>query len=449
MTPRRHTLPAELFARIAAGGGGAEAARLLTAAEYSKRLVLLRAVMERAPAERAGVSGGAGAVRQAYDLLVALQRTTPAAVRHVIGHPAVGVWALHTLRGPRDASTGPGRLAALAAGAAVLARVPISLTVTVERLAPGRCGVMLPSLGFAALPGTRAGDPAVVRVGPSGAAVEAAGHLVPIPPDPFAEDGAWLGLRRLSAGTGPHAVRFLVDDVDPFRFPLVRRCAPRLPAGELSRWQAVVECGRRLLAGVHPEVAAEVSAGVGVLVPLLGAPGEVTSATSPEGFGCVALSRPSDARALTQTLAHEVQHGKLTALGTLFPLVAEPDGERFYAPWREDPRPVGGLLQGAYAHLGLALFWERQRHAETQRTARLHAQTEFARWRDATASVVRVLLTGRRLTPLGERFATGMLATLDALRAAPVSPRAARRAAHLLADHRTRWQARNGRREPA
>ena len=27
-----------------------------------------------------------------------------------------------------------------------------------------------------------------------------------------------------------------------------------------------------------------------------------------------------------------------------------------YVPWRDDPRPASGLLQGVYAHLGIARF---------------------------------------------------------------------------------------------
>lgn len=43
-------------------------------------------------------------------------------------------------------------------------------------------------------------------------------------------------------------------------------------------------------------------------------------------------------------------------------LTVPDDGQRFYAPWRDDARPVSGLLQGAYAYLGLSRFW-RQRQS--------------------------------------------------------------------------------------
>jgi len=52
------------------------------------------------------------------------------------------------------------------------------------------------------------------------------------------------------------------------------------------------------------------------------------------------------------TVAHESQHLKFAALLDGVDLTMPGDGQRCYAPWREDPRPVVGLLQSAYAFLG-------------------------------------------------------------------------------------------------
>ena len=54
------------------------------------------------------------------------------------------------------------------------------------------------------------------------------------------------------------------------------------------------------------------------------------------------------------TLTHELQHTKLNAVMYLFELLEPVAGERFYAPWRDDPRPLGGFLQGIYAFFGIA-----------------------------------------------------------------------------------------------
>lgn len=54
-------------------------------------------------------------------------------------------------------------------------------------------------------------------------------------------------------------------------------------------------------------------------------------------------------------MAHELQQLKRSALLDVAALT-EPDDRRCYAPWRDDPRPVSGLLQGAYAFLGVSSF---------------------------------------------------------------------------------------------
>ena len=52
------------------------------------------------------------------------------------------------------------------------------------------------------------------------------------------------------------------------------------------------------------------------------------------------------------TLVHEFQHSKLSAMLDLVPLTDPDDHGRYFAPWRVDPRPLAGLLQGVYAFVG-------------------------------------------------------------------------------------------------
>ncbi|MFC6086390.1 HEXXH motif domain-containing protein [Sphaerisporangium aureirubrum] len=450
-------MPAGLFDRIAAGEGGGRALRALATAEYSKRLMLLRTVVTESTTQ---AHPRAPAARRAYSTLSDLQKRSPIAIREVLSHPSVGTLANSILRnlkptppppvapphgdpypgrdpyaGPRpDPRVDPGWLAAVAGAAAVRARVPMSVPVRVY----GQ-GVMLPSLGLAQFPGAADGQEAIVLAGGAGAAVATGDQVVRIPEDPHAEVGPWLGLRRLVVGTGRDALSLLVDDVDPMRFPLRDRCRPRLSREELAAWRAVLGPAWRLLVQAHPGVSAEVAAGIKVLVPLHAPPTGTSSATSPAAFGSVALSLPPDPVALAQSFAHEVQHTKLSALGTLFPMIDEEGEERFYAPWRDDPRPLGALFQGTYAHLGIAAFWSRQSRATPDPAALLHAQTELARWRQAAWDVAGLLLTSGRLTEAGRRFTTGTRRALAALRAQPVAPTAMTQATHLATTHRTRF----------
>jgi uncharacterized protein len=75
------------------------------------------------------------------------------------------------------------------------------------------------------------------------------------------------------------------------------------------------------------------------------------------------VALPEDGETLALLLIHEFQHVKPGAMLDLFEL-CDPvaAGRLFYAPWRDDPRPVEALLQGTYAHVGVTDYWRARRH---------------------------------------------------------------------------------------
>ncbi|MCF2435298.1 HEXXH motif-containing putative peptide modification protein [Streptomyces thinghirensis] len=169
-------------------------------------------------------------------------------------------------------------------------------------------------------------------------------------------------------------------------------------------------------------------------------PAVAVSASSGDSFGAMLISRPGSALALAETLVHEFQHSKLAALLHLFPLLDDDREERFYAPWRADPRHLTGLLHGAYAFTGVTGFW-RDRLAEPE-----HAEAaayHFALRRLQSRLVVRTLLTSARLTAPGRRLVDGLARTLDGWLRVPVDPAALSRARTAASLHRTQWRLRN------
>jgi HEXXH motif-containing protein len=414
MNIAHHPMPRETFQALARGDGGSAAIRELAAAQYSKHLILLRGVREAARAGSRDEAPG-------YRVLAEAQQRDPQAVEAVITHPSVGAWALRTLRGDQVLpGANPGGIAAIAAAAAIRAELTAEIEVPVTQ---GR--VMLPSLGAAAA----SGDTAVVRTSP--AVVCSARLRVAV------AEGApgWEGLRRVRAGS----LSVLIDDLDPFRMPAASDLAPRLTDAEIAEWGVMLGDAWPLL---EPAAAAEVAEALRVIVPYQGPPAGHVSSTSPETFGTVAMSRQPDPYTCAATLVHEVQHLKLSALLDLVALLLPDDGKRYYAPWRTDPRPLSGLLQGAYAFMGVSGFWRRQRR-ETDDAIRQRAETEFARWRTGAAQVAATLNSSGRLTAAGQDFVGEMTRVLDSWQREPVPDEAlgvARREAGL---HLTRWQAEN------
>ena len=208
-----------------------------------------------------------------------------------------------------------------------------------------------------------------------------AGHqLILIPADTRVDAPGWRGLRPIHAEAGGMTLRLVIDDLDPDRMPSARDLGGRLSHVEALRWQDVLPAAWDLLTSQPGTAAEEIQAAIGVLTPLRQPPHGQISASSREVFGCVALSPPADGLTLAVTLADEAQHAKLGAILDLVTLTRPDDGRRYYAPWRDDPRPIGGLLQGAYAYLGVSGFWRWQRQAD-QGAAAAHAHVEFARGR--------------------------------------------------------------------
>jgi HEXXH motif-containing protein len=420
-----------VFDELAVGGGGADAIRELAAAQYSKHVLLLRGVL--AAAQAAGHEQ-LPLARRGYDLLTAAQRHDPEVANAVIRHPSVGAWALRTVRALRGntATLGaePGRLCAVAAAAAIRAGLPAEIWVPTHGKA-----IVLPTLGAASVDG----DAAVVRSAASDAEVVSDAMRVELPRDPHQDAPGWLAFRRLRAGS----FDVLIDDLDPFRMPAAPNAASRLEIAEVDRWDAVVQEAWPLLVRHHPVIAEEVAAAITVLVPLTESGHGQISSSSSETFGAIALSEPPDPCTLAATFAHEVQHLKLSGLLDIVTLTRPDDERRFYAPWRGDPRPISGLLQGAYAYLGVSGFWRQQRHLETG-TAAVRANAEFARWRAAAAGVVETLRASGHLTPAGRDFVHGMAQTLWAWQDEWVPEEARALARWEAGQHLARWQSKNG-----
>jgi uncharacterized protein len=418
---RHHSLTAEQLAALARGGGDAAAIGQLVAGQQSKHLILLARLAELA---QRGDRPDDGLAVAGQELLARVQRQDTAAAGEVIGYPSVGTWALHTIRG-NQAIPGarPSGLAAVAAAAAIRAGLDAEIEVPVVNGA-----VVLPSLGAADAVGTTA------VVATKAAEVRSDDRCVELRP------GApgWQELRRAAVGT----LDALVDDIDPFRMPATDGApTSRLTPAQVAELRATLQAAWPVLS---PASAAEIASIVRVIVPYQAPESGHVSTSSSQSFGTVAMSRQPDRYTCAETLVHETQHLKLCALLDLVSLTRPDDGQRYYAPWRTDPRPASGLLQGAYAFLGVGGFWREQRHVAPEPEVRWRAQAEFARWRDGAAQVVGTLLDSGQLTEHGRVFAEEMALALDAWRREPVPDDALAVAQREADRHLAQWRADNG-----
>ena len=214
----------------------------------------------------------------------------------------------------------------------------------------------------------------------------------------------WQPVRRLTAP----GICVALEDTDPYRDCHQWPALPRLTDSEYSRWQEQFQGAWQEIEATHAAYAPALAAGLNTLMPLAPAKeGSDVSATARHAFGAVAVAMPADPAVLALLLIHEFQHVKLGAVLDLYDLYDRADDRLFYAPWRDDKRPLEGLLQGTYAHLAVTEFW-RARQRVTSGPMATAARERFLHWRAHTRDAIDTLIDSGSLTPLGVRFVDEM-----------------------------------------
>src|SRR5690348_17217566 len=406
----------------------------------SKHMMLLHAISAAADGGR-----GAAAFRGGYELLARVQAANPAAAGWLLGLPHLGGW-LHDclLRLDQGSDVDFGHFACLAAAAAVRGGLRFDLDV------PVRDGqIRLPGLGSLHVAGQpdAVGQPDWIRLRGDGDQVQAGGEpgiarRLLVPDDGSARETSprWAGTPAIRAVADGVAWHVLLETSDPYLDRYSLPMAADLTPGELARWRRGVQAAWEVLVRQHRWAADPVASGVSAIVPLTPrSDTDFVSATTQAAFGAIATSWPPDPVTLAETIVHEFQHGKLCGLMDLVPLIESGD-EKVYAPWRQDPRPASGLLQGIYAHLGIVRFWQAQRLAETEPDDILRAQVHFARWGQALDLAIRTLLEAGSLNPDGLRFVTILQARAREAMSGTVPADARQIAAEVALDHQLTWQ---------
>ncbi len=412
-----HLLSVDSFVRLAAGDGDPDTLATLRRGQRSKRLLLLRMVHDAAAADPA-VMGPLPPVGRAWDLLERARRADPAAFDTVLMYPSTGVWASRVLRRMRGAVSGDiplwtevGHIHALAVAAAIRAGIGFDASVAVRdnrfvHLPSLGTVNLLGSLGRSSLDGRHHPHIATVHRAGSGSVVSVTmrGACVLVPDEPSRDARGWTPVPSVMAATPTATLALSLDDADPYGTFLPNHPAHGPGSPWQQRWRQLLVDAWDLLGHVDPEAATGLASLTRMIVPLAPAANDRPfSASSPEAFGGVMMALPRTATTLAVSLVHEYQHTKLAALLDLVPLHHEGGAATHYAPWRSDPRPISGLLQGAYAHLGIVRFWRRRRASASGSEAG-RARFEYTLWRDSTAHVLENLRGCTELTDLGMWF---------------------------------------------
>jgi HEXXH motif-containing protein len=444
---RRHQLSRAHFYALARGQGDADAIQSLWSTQRSRRMALLRYLLDEAERDPQRLMGP---LPPAEAVWTVFERSNPSRERQdaILLHPQIGSWLTYCVRRleghatsdvPLWVHTGYLHVYALTIAAASGASYSGSVPLWYGR-------VVLPTLGSVDVGGDDPASVADAELGDRELRLWTSRNKA-IVRLRDADCPQWWPLRSISVGSSMR-LNIRLDDIDPFRDMADPVPPKRLTDVEFAHWHRLVEGAWEIICADDPDVAKAIAAGVRSIVPIPTAPGWGTrSASSGDAFGSVMVSMPPDETTMAVSIVHEFQHIKLGGLMHLCVLHAR-DTPNHYAPWREDPRPLGGFFQGIYAFLGIAAFWRARRKAlsDVERSA---ADFEYLYARRQTEEALHVLTNSADLTDAGRAVVEGMVARVREWHDDAVGADAARLASLVADSHRAGWRIRHLRPDPA
>jgi hypothetical protein len=165
-----------------------------------------------------------------------------------------------------------------------------------------------------------------------------------------------------------------------------------LTPDRVKTWVDVVGGACHLISEVEEKHWVPVRALLSSLFPLESPRDKILSGTAPEALGCIAASLPPNAPLLAESLIHEAAH-------TLLHILLDeqrfwnPDNVRrvYRSPWRDDLRPISGMVHGIFAFLGVGELWklllERDLLGELEEFGRIRLRTVVLQVGEALAEV--------------------------------------------------------------
>ncbi|HET9139007.1 HEXXH motif domain-containing protein [Actinophytocola sp.] len=438
-----HRLPWDEFDELAQGRTGVGTVLRLREAERSRRLLLLWGLVE-GTSKNPESAGPLPSFDEAWELLCRAEARSPAVFNELLSHPYTGSWLGYTTRLLISGTDGVfplwvhlGHLHALAVTVAIRSGIDFQMAVPMWS---GR--VILPALGSVQLTGSRQWSTADVRGDNGCVDVSGGADRVRLPDPPDLAARSWWPVRTVVAREGSHRLVVRLDDVDPYRGLYEPIPAQRLSTVEFDAWRRLLEDAWRLVVDRLPDLADALPAGLDAIVPKPNVPFRNPSASTGEAFGSAIVARPGDAIELAATLIHEFRHIVLGGVLHLIDLDDDDPREYHYVPWRDDPRPLGRVIQGLYAFAGVTAFWRSLTSVEDRPLAR-RAAFEFAYWRGQTWRVLTEIRNHPSLTLAGRRFLEGIAFQLGPWRREPVAEDVVRLADAIAADHYAGWRIRH------
>lgn len=428
-------------------GTSAELLDALAMSQVRKRMLQLVLVARRVGHDAPALYVQSG-LRDAYDLLV---QSSPEHCNDIATYPSFGRWCAMAMRfidNEAHINLPDGQIASHLGLLGSFAIVTASRSRDVElelRFGPdGR--LSLPTLGLVADGGLEfAGTRAKYALGPNGALEVSAGGRSLVRSDArWSASNGKLRLRSMP-DAGGHVE---LNSLDPLlRVGFGEDDFEQIGDAGACRWRTTLESARAELHRVLPAGAVEVTRSIRVLVPLVTKTrGVHRSATSADTSGMVQMSWSASKQQIAEALLHEYYHTKLNALLDLDPVFIDDDGaEAYYSPWRDDPRPLRGVLHGVFSFYIVTCFWQRacSAHWDAGVDARQARSEALRRYKQVCIGIEQVR-SHAKLTAVGMVLLDEIQKRLNEYAAdAEVDRPALRGIDRRLSEHQANWRTRS------
>ncbi|MGF7229625.1 MAG: aKG-HExxH-type peptide beta-hydroxylase [Candidatus Saccharibacteria bacterium] len=362
-----YTIPTSLLGALGEGVEHQQSWELFQSIEEDARKYLLVQFYNKVK-EQPEAFGKTSPLHESWDVLMEMERDKPEVVESLLTSPATGSWLSHTLRrlqGERSDRQAPlwadvGYFNALVAGFAHHSGMDFTLTVpTIDGKA------FLPQVGSAMLSDRSSYGTAtvesrdnVLHINNSRTSLEITDTAMP--------NTNWRPVIRhesranLATTSKDIALTVTLDDADPYN-----TATPyELSAEETTEWHTMLDETWNQLAAVHPRFAEGLSRRLSVIVPSARRKQfEASSSSADINIGSIEMSLPTNPIEAGEMIVHEsCGHGVLNSvLGALELIKNPPTRADQYAPWRDDPRPLMGLLHGIYSFSRVVDYYTTQR----------------------------------------------------------------------------------------
>jgi HEXXH motif-containing protein len=426
------------------GGNTAPTNKVLIGVRRTRNLLLLRGLLDLAEAA-AAQEARVARLGDNFAMLAEIESIDPRRCAPLLAHPYVGAWLAtclrHFSRLPRDGRPGRPLWADLGSLGGIVIAAAMATGVEADVSAAAHDGqVFIPTLGRLLSDGEPSWKMTTVKhLG--GDALRVADSVQII------ELGCALDrsekvqpLHQLSASCDGLTLNLELDDLSSYvdLYPIAT--SERLTDESVADWQRKLADAWDILVTRHRPTAEAIALGLQTLVPLRSRTRSEASSTSRHAPGALALTTPRNGTSFAATLVHEFQHTKLFLLMEIFGPVNLARARLHYSPWRDDPRPLAGLLHGLYAGAALADFWRIEAKSRGGGTAAaFHSALARRQVQIAMAGLTNAdARTGGQLLA-----AICDIATMSQDVPLPVPLKLARMSDDLTLDHAVRWRLRH------